>query len=154
MRAVRTSLLAMLAGVALPAAAEAGITFCNRTQHPVFAAVAYQEGDGSWTSTGWLEVEPAGCDVYSLPRTVDFFYYRGETDWYELGNGRKQMVAWGANGNDFPVVDDDFTFHHAERAHAEARFEPFSPSFRSSSGPLSETVTFNPDDTTTQRLDN
>jgi uncharacterized membrane protein len=125
-----TSLLAIVLAVALPAAANAEIDFCNKTEHPVFAAVAYQEADGSYTSTGWLEVKPGKCEPFDLPRLVSSFYYRGETDWYDTGGGNKEMATWGSGDGKFAVTDDDFTFANADREQKGARLESFPPASR------------------------
>lgn len=150
MRYARIGLLAAIVAALPVAAAMAGIKFCNKTEHTTFAAIAYQEGDGSWTSEGWLEVAPGKCERFDLSKRISQFYYRGETDWYDTGNGNKEMATWGSGDVKFAIINDDFTFHHAEQSHNNARMESFSASFESSGGDISETITFNPDDTTTQ----
>jgi uncharacterized membrane protein len=68
-----------MAGV-LPHAAYAAMSFCNRSEGPIEAALGYREdGDGateSWMSEGWWRIESGQCArVYGQPLTQRFYFY-------------------------------------------------------------------------------
>src|SRR5947209_10294039 len=65
--------------------ARADIVFCNEFPHPVFVAIAYPQGDGSWMSRGWLELATGECNTFDSALEVKTFYFRGMTDSYRNG---------------------------------------------------------------------
>ncbi len=50
----------LLAVVARPAPAQAGLTFCNESSYLLTSAVAYEQ-DGGWFVEGWFEMDPGEC---------------------------------------------------------------------------------------------
>jgi uncharacterized membrane protein len=62
------------------APASAALVFCNRTQAPLEAAVAYRgetPDDGEdWISEGWWQIEPGQCSrVYGKNLEERFYFY-------------------------------------------------------------------------------
>ncbi|MDR3448435.1 MAG: DUF1036 domain-containing protein [Alphaproteobacteria bacterium] len=77
-------LLSLLGTAASPREAQAAMSFCNRTQTTLEAALGYRdEGDSTaedWVSEGWWRMEPGQCArVYAQPLTQRFYFYYAHT---------------------------------------------------------------------------
>lgn len=65
----------LAAGLVLAAtAAEAELTFCNRTDAKAQVAIAYSDG-GIWVSEGWWGIDPAACKPVLTGKLVQRHYY-------------------------------------------------------------------------------
>ncbi|HVB88994.1 MAG TPA: DUF1036 domain-containing protein [Beijerinckiaceae bacterium] len=131
-------------------AASADIIFCNDYPRPVFAAWAYKKGS-DWYSHGWLKVLTGSCRSAGL--SVPMFYYRGETDWFAHGHG-KRMVSWGNGPKKFSVTDKAFDFKSADVDRRGARYVKFTVSLHPDhvSNPIEDTVRFKADGSVTQTV--
>jgi len=112
-------LLALLFLVGIGSQAEAKIQFCNKFQHPVFVAVAFQD-NGSWVTEGWIEVDVNKCVMDEKHPNVTSFYFYGETNAFN-----KQVWSWGKD-KEFGVKDDDFSQRNADKPPAGMRVVKFS----------------------------
>ncbi|MDE2029333.1 MAG: DUF1036 domain-containing protein [Alphaproteobacteria bacterium] len=70
----------LTAMLVLPRGARAALSFCNRTQAPIEAAIGYHGdtggGDRDWVSEGWWRIEPGQCArVYGENLTQRFYFY-------------------------------------------------------------------------------
>lgn len=92
---IRFGVAALLA--MLPAAAQAGLEFCNEADETAYVAVGYQVGE-AWRSEGWWAVEPAECATV-LPDDLEkrYYYYR------VLG------IPFTPEGYTFCTMEDAFT---------------------------------------------
>ena len=54
--------------------AAAGFDLCNRTGHPVDAAIAYHDR-GDWVAAGWYTIRGGGCLELIFGRLDNQFYY-------------------------------------------------------------------------------
>lgn len=99
--------------------AQAKIQFCNNFIHPIFVALAYQQG-GEWRTDGWLEVATNQCVIDPKHQDVTSFYYYGETNVFD-----KKSWHWGGD-KQFSVKDNDFTLRNADGQQPGARFLKFS----------------------------
>ena len=74
--------LALAGGLVVPAAAEAGLKFCNKTENKIWVAVAYHSKDKSdWVSRGWWTVEAGQCQT-AIAESLQgrYYYYYAEDD--------------------------------------------------------------------------
>lgn len=70
-------------------ARDVGFTLCNRTERPIWGAIARMRGD-EWESRGWWRLEAAGCArVIDMPLNQRDFYVYGEM---EQGDGRVRTL--------------------------------------------------------------
>jgi uncharacterized membrane protein len=111
-----------LIGPVAPALAE--ITFCNNFDSTIYIAVAWQE-KSVWRSSGWLDLSPNECYVERVVPNATDFYYHAETDWIDIGQGKKSRHRWG-KGKKFSVADEDFEFKKADKKQKGGDFEEFS----------------------------
>ncbi|MEL6955931.1 MAG: DUF1036 domain-containing protein [Pseudomonadota bacterium] len=59
---------------------DVGFTLCNRTERPIWGAIARMRGD-EWESRGWWRLEAAGCArVIDMPLNQRDFYVYGEME--------------------------------------------------------------------------
>lgn len=112
---------AMLMGTASGAAG--GIRFCNEFDQTIRFAVAYKDG-GQWVSEGWIEVRPKSCQADDKHTGLNDFYWRGETDWINVGGGKKSKWSWGKQ-RQFAVKDGPFSVRGADTQASGARVEGF-----------------------------
>ncbi|PCJ70410.1 MAG: hypothetical protein COA62_07390 [Rhodobiaceae bacterium] len=54
--------------------ATTGLSVCNTTDYLVWAAVAYESGEG-FTSSGWIRIEPARCEKAIKGELIHRYYY-------------------------------------------------------------------------------
>jgi uncharacterized membrane protein len=115
------------------------ITLCNETPRPVFAAIAYSH-EHSMTSQGWFTVATDGCVAIPGNYRLSTFYFRGETDSYQVRGGEWRMDTWGdgSDNKQFLVQDDGFKFAEGASGATSngARFEKFSEFFNFASLPI------------------
>jgi len=117
---MRVMLAVLFLVVASGSQALAKIQFCNKFQHPIFIALAYQQ-NGGWVTDGWIQVDTDKCLIDSNHPDLTSFYYYGETNVFD-----KKRWTWG-NKREFSVKDDDgFTLRNADTQQPGARFVKFS----------------------------
>jgi tetratricopeptide (TPR) repeat protein len=117
---MRVILAVLFLVVASGSQALAKIQFCNKFQHPIFIALAYQQ-NGGWVTDGWIQVDTDKCLIDSNHPDLTSFYYYGETNVFD-----KKRWTWG-NKKEFSVRDDDgFTLRNADTQQPGARFVKFS----------------------------
>ncbi len=73
-------LVTLFVCASLSASAWAALSFCNRTNGTIEAAVGYRdsvkEDRGAWISEGWWRIEPGQCArVYADPLSQRFYFY-------------------------------------------------------------------------------
>lgn len=150
--AIRCGLLAAGSLFTASAAHAVDVTVCNKFNHPVFFAFAWEQ-DGRWTSRGWSEVKSGDCrnNPFDLSKlNLDSFFFRGETNWIPSGGGKKTMHQWG-KGREFTVQDKTFVFRDADRNRGDGRFVAFSPSLKGEGGPSQLTITIQEDGVNTSQ---
>jgi hypothetical protein len=122
-------------------AASGEITFCNKTPHSVFVAIAYQQSDESWMSRGWLSVDADKCYDFDTAIRVRTFYFRGEST-YQVHHTRE---VWG-KGKEFDIWENsNFQYYSADQKVSKARFVEFTKAPDASSDAITATVTFTAD---------
>lgn len=98
--------------------AEAKIQICNKFEHPIRVALAFEQNDG-WVTDGWIEIDTDKCVLDEKHPNTTSFYYHGESS---FGQNR---WTWG-NAREFSVKDGGFTIRNAERSTEGARVVKFS----------------------------
>ncbi|MCI4644566.1 MAG: DUF1036 domain-containing protein [Hyphomonadaceae bacterium] len=84
-----TDLIDFLEQSAIERAREVGFTLCNRTDYPIWGAVARMRGD-EWESRGWWRLEASGCArVIDRPLNQRQYFVYGEM---EQGDGRVRTL--------------------------------------------------------------
>ena len=73
-------LVALLVTLGRGSEAVAAMRFCNTTEYPIEAAVAYrgqtQDEQDAWVSEGWWQIQPGQCArVYDKPLDQRFYFY-------------------------------------------------------------------------------
>jgi uncharacterized membrane protein len=73
-------LIAGCAGLALAlsaSAARADFRVCNHARFPTFAAVAYDDPNKGWVSSGWWELEKLRCEILitGSVKGKDIYYF-------------------------------------------------------------------------------
>lgn len=81
-RLCRLLLLAVI--IVMPAVAFADFRICNRTNSRVGVAVGYKDNDG-WSTEGWWNVLPGGCELLLPGPLVARFYYIYAVDYDQGG---------------------------------------------------------------------
>jgi hypothetical protein len=124
-------------------AGHAGVTFCNHWKHTVYFAVGYESSEG-YTTQGWMPVDPNACRPFTAMPKVGAFYWRGESDWYPIGNGKSDWKPFAFDDATLAVGAypfGSFKIHGAERGE-EGRMEHMSRApFESPDGDVNVTVT-------------
>lgn len=105
---------AVLAVVSLPFVgvdeARADLRICNQTDSQVGISVGYKGADG-WTTEGWWNVQPKGCETLLSGPLVSRYYYVYGVD-YDLGG------EW--TGTAFMCTrDEEFTIKGTENCVAQ-----------------------------------
>lgn len=91
-------IIAILAIIA-PAAAQAGLEFCNKTDSSASVAIGYNTADG-WTSEGWWNIDAGTCKtVVSADLSRAHYYWRAESS----------ELSWTHANYMFCTSDDAFT---------------------------------------------
>jgi len=126
--------------------AQAEVSFCNKINAPIFVSVAYNE-NGEWIARGWEQIDPGSCLADAFELHVSQFFFRAETDWINVRGGKVQHTWADEKGARFSIVNDSFTFHHADVQQRGSRLATFSSSIRTATGEVSGTITFNEDST-------
>ena len=143
-----TSLAAMVwAGGLLgprPAAAEpTNVLFCNHYRRAIFVALAYQSGSG-WNSVGWWPVSSGHCSPFTVP--YKRFWFRAETEWADLGDGRRVREEWGGAKKLYIAYNGGFRYSQADRQHENSRLAGFDESVTwTGDGYIRERVTISSD---------
>ncbi|MDD3030615.1 MAG: DUF1036 domain-containing protein [Alphaproteobacteria bacterium] len=100
------------AGLLLGApSAEAALSFCNRTDGTIEAALGYRSDadkkNGSWTAEGWWRIEPGQCArVYSKPLSQRFYFYYAHT--LPLSSPDAKTFSWTGK---YIFCTDNKAFH-------------------------------------------
>jgi tetratricopeptide (TPR) repeat protein/uncharacterized membrane protein len=103
--------------------ASAQLQFCNEYAEPVRFAIAYETPEG-WVSEGWIKVAPKDCADTKYDNLTEF-YWTGETDWRDVGGGKRERTSWG-KARQFSVTDKSFTLKNADQKLKGARRAGFS----------------------------
>jgi uncharacterized membrane protein len=127
---LRTSLrpIAAVSGLIMlaPSAANADLIFCNQFTQSIYAAIAYQQQDGSWISRGWLNVDPGKCASFDSALTLKGFYYRVESVPYRV-NGRQVTGSWGNGDGSFAIYENsNFQYWNAQAKPLNSTMAPFT----------------------------
>jgi uncharacterized membrane protein len=133
-------LAALLLLIASTSQAFAVINICNKFKYAIFVAMAYPTVDG-WRSRGWAKVDPNQCRTDPKFEDLTGFYYRGETDPIDTGDGKTMTWSWG-NNRSFTVANDDFQFDNAQTKAEGGRLEEFSGPFKYKHASSQVTLTF------------
>ncbi|MEQ1866145.1 MAG: DUF1036 domain-containing protein [Micropepsaceae bacterium] len=97
---LRVLLFSVFAVLLAAAPAQAKFRLCNKTDHPMAAAIGFYKGK-VWVSEGWWRVEPKSCmDILRGALQARYYYLRG----VHLGVDG----AWDGNRY-FCVAADNFT---------------------------------------------
>jgi tetratricopeptide (TPR) repeat protein/uncharacterized membrane protein len=140
-------LAALLLLIGSGSQAFAGIKFCNNFEHPVRFAVAFQTPE-SWVSDGWLTVAPKACAIDTKHADLTEFYWSGETDWVNVGGGKRSKWSWGKN-RQLSVKDESFTLKNADQKLRGARFAGFAGPVKFNVPSIVVTVTIEDEKNTT-----
>jgi uncharacterized membrane protein len=97
-----------------PQAAQAALSFCNRSTVAVEAALGYRDeasdktgsGGESWISEGWWRIEPGQCArVYGQPLTQRFYFYYARA--LAQPSQDAPPIVWSGK---FPLCTEDKAF--------------------------------------------
>lgn len=136
------------------APAMAHIRFCNQFSQEIYVAIVYEQFDrngkhSSWLGRGWLWVGPGGCADFDSALAVSEFYWRAETNLYQVGDKMHRYNWPHENSGDkyFWDVVESFNFYDVDKRpqHANSKFVAYTKSARSETGPISLEITFDKD---------
>ncbi|WP_088622829.1 DUF1036 domain-containing protein [Oceanicola sp. 22II-s10i] len=106
---------AVIAALAVPSAATAGLTFCNDSGRSQSIAIGYKVGE-SYLSRGWWNLDPGACkEVLTGDLTQRYYYYRMESRGYSFDGD----YAFCAENAAFRIEGDTAC---ATRGYDERRF--------------------------------
>jgi hypothetical protein len=138
------ALVAVSLGVTTGARAE--IQFCNKFPQKVYVAIAYPQGDQSWISRGWLEIDTDDCAEFDSALHPNTIYYRGESVPYRNASGASVTRVWSTPGHQYAIWEkDNFNCWNAHQKVLNSTLVDFSLLGEGLAVDASVTVTFEQD---------
>jgi hypothetical protein len=133
-------------GLAATTGARAEIQFCNKFPQKVFVAIAYPQGDQSWLSRGWLEIDTGDCADFDSALHPNMIYYRGESVPYRNASGASVTRVWSTPGRQFAIWEkDNFNYWNAQEKVLNSTLVDFSKLGEGLADDASVTATFEED---------
>jgi len=124
-----------------PLEARADIVFCNKFDHLVYVAIAYQQSGGLFLSRGWMSLPVGDCAFFDTAIHVKTFYFRGESEPYRDARGSRVRFFWG-KGQKFAIWENDnFQYYDAQKQVLKSSLAEFTQGPEAENGDVSATVT-------------
>lgn len=131
--------------------ASANIIFCNQFTQEVYVALVYEQfgRDGKhsgWVGRGWLWLRPGQCKDFDSALAVPEFYWRAETNLYQVGD-KKYRNNWPHTEHGdkyFWDLVEDFNLYDTDRrpTNSKPTLSSYKKSALSASGPIAVEITF------------
>jgi hypothetical protein len=106
------------------------LKICNNYPHKINIAIAHQDSDQSWVSTGWWILPPGDCGVLDIKLSWGKFYWRGESSEYtDPSDGTTRQMIWGEHSDTkFSVMYSGgaFLVHNADTPSSGATLVGFN----------------------------
>ena len=126
--------------------ARAEIQFCNKFPQKVYVAIAYPQGDESWISRGWLEIDTGDCAEFDSALHPSTIYYRGESVPYRNAQGASVTRVWSNSAHQFAIWEkDNFQYWNAQEKVLNSTLVDFSLLANGLASDASVSVTFEED---------
>jgi hypothetical protein len=133
-------------GLAATTGARAEIQFCNKFPQKVYVAIAYPQGDQSWVSRGWLEIDTGDCAEFDSALHPNTIYYRGESVPYRNASGASVTRVWSTPGRQYAIWEkDNFNYWNAQEKVLNSTLVDFSLLGEGLAADASVSVTFEQD---------
>lgn len=107
--------------------ARAEFQFCNKFPQKVYVAIAYPQGDQSWISRGWLEIDTGDCAEFNSALHPNAIYYRAESVPYRNASGASVTRVWSTPGHQYAIWEkDNFNYWNAQQKVLNSTLVDFS----------------------------
>ncbi|MFT3731756.1 MAG: DUF1036 domain-containing protein [Hyphomicrobium sp.] len=134
--------------------ASSHIIFCNEFTQEIFVAIAYEQFDrngkhSGWIGRGWLWLRPGKCNDFDSALAVPEFYWRAETNLYQVGDKMHRYNWPHADGGDkyFWDLTEDFNLYDTDQrpTNSKPTLSAYRKSALSANGPINVEYTFTKD---------